>query len=108
MATRRRVPMVGDTPAIVVQTEAPRLEVTLRVRTEVSSFNEAEEFDWVSWAELMIAALIIPRSVEGLVDYWKANVNMLDWSKKVQPEIYEEIRTAFAGRKKQLQGGQDG
>ena len=86
----------------------PRLEVTLRARTEVSSSDEASGFDWVPWARLMITALIVPRSVDALVDYWKANANMLDWSKKVQPEIYEEIRTAFAERKKQLQGGQDG
>jgi hypothetical protein len=52
----------------------------------------------------MIAALIVPRSTDALVDYWKANVNMLDWAKKVKPEIYENVRLAFAGRKEQLQG----
>ena len=104
MATRRRLPMVGDTPAVVVPVEEPRLEVTLRVRTGVSSSEEAEEFDWVSWAKLMIAALIVPRSVDGLVDYWKSNANMLDWAKKVQPDVYEKVRLAFADRKKQLQG----
>jgi hypothetical protein len=56
----------------------------------------------------MIAALIVPRSTDSLVDYWKANINMIDWAKKTQPEIYEKIRLAFADRKKQLQGGQDG
>lgn len=108
MATRRRIPMVADTPVVVVPVEEPRLEVTLRPRTEVSSFKDAEEFDWMSWAKLMIAALIVPRSVDGLVDYWKSNVNMLDWAKKVQPDVYEKVRLAFADRKKQLQGGQDG
>jgi hypothetical protein len=56
----------------------------------------------------MIAALIVPRSLEALVDYWKANANMLDWSKKMKPEIYEKIRVAFSERKKQLEGGRDG
>jgi hypothetical protein len=56
----------------------------------------------------MIAALIVPRSTDSLVDYWKANANMLDWAKKVKPEIYERIRLAFADRKVKLQGGQHG
>jgi hypothetical protein len=56
----------------------------------------------------MIAALIVPRSTDALVDYWKANANMLDWAKKVKPEIYEKIRLAFADRKAKLQGGQHG
>ena len=88
--------------------EEPRLEVTLQVRREVSSSEEAKEFDWESYAGLMIAALVVPRSVDALVDYWKANVNMLDWAKKVRPEIFERIRTAFSARRKQLEGGQDG
>lgn len=103
MATRRRIPMVGDNP-VVVLVEEPKLEVHLRPRTEVSSSDEAKEFDWDAWSGLMIAALIVPRSTDALVDYWKANVNMLDWAKKVKPEIYENIRLAFAGRKEQLQG----
>lgn len=106
MATRRRIPMVGDNP-VVVQVEEPRLEVHLRPRAEVSSSDEAKEFDWDAWSGLMIACLIVPRSTDALVDYWKSNINMLDWAKKVRPEIYEKIRLAFAGRKKQLQGGQD-
>lgn len=108
MATRRRVPMVGDHPQVVVPVEQPSLEVTLRVREELSSESEAKEFDWDAWSGLMIAALIVPRSTDTLVDYWKANANMLDWAKKVKPEIYEKIRLAFADRKAKLQGGQHG
>lgn len=88
--------------------EEPRLEVHLRPRTEVSSSDEAKDFDWAAWSELMIVALIVPRSTDSLVEYWKANVNMLDWAKKTKPDIYEKIRLAFADRKKQLQGGHDG
>ncbi len=88
--------------------EEPKLEVTLRVREELSSENEAKEFDWDAYSGLMIAALIVPRSTDSLVDYWKANANMLDWAKKVKPEIYERIRLAFADRKVKLQGGQHG
>ena len=108
MATRRRrIPMVGDNP-VVVQVEEPCLEVHLQPRTEVSSSEEAKEFDWDAWSGLMITCLIVPRSTDALVDYWKSNANMLDWAKKVKPEIYEKIRIAFSERKVKLQGGQDG
>ena len=108
MATRRRrIPVVGDNP-VVVQVEEPRLEVHLQPRTEVSSSDEAKEFDWDAWSDLMIVCLIVPRSTDALVDYWKSNANMLDWAKKVRPEIYEKIRLAFSERKVKLQGGQDG
>lgn len=108
MATRRRIPMVGDNPQVVVPVEQPSLEVTLRARTEVSSSDEAKEFDWEAYAGLMIAALIVPRNTDALVDYWKANANMLDWARKIKPEVYERIRLAFAGRKQKLLGGQNG
>lgn len=88
--------------------EDPPLEVTIQHQGELSSDNEAKEFDWDAYSGLMIAALIVPRSPDALVDYWKANANMLDWAKKVKPEIYERIRLAFADRKTKLQGGQHG
>lgn len=106
MATRRRIPMVGDSPEVVVPVDKPHLEVTFRA--EVSSSEEAKEFDWAAYEGLIVAALIVPRTTDALVDYWKANANMLDWAKKIKPEIFERIRLAFADRKKQLQGGQDG
>ena len=104
MATHRRPPMVGDHPVVVLPVEQPRLQVSLRA--EVSSSKEAEEFDWASYEALIIAALIVPRNTDALVDYWKANINMLDWAKKVKPENFERIRLAFADRKQQLIGAQ--
>lgn len=107
MVTRRKIPMVGDGPAqVVVAVQNPNLEVTLRVREELSSESEAKEFDWAAYEGLIVAALIVPRSTDALVDYWKANANMLDWAKKVKPEIFERIREAFAARKQQLLGAQ--
>lgn len=108
MATRRRLPMVGDSPQVVVPVQEPRLEVILQARTEVSSSDEALEFDWTSYKGLIIAALVVPKTVENLVDYWKANSNMLDWAKKIKPDVYEEIRSAFGSRRKEIEGGQDG
>lgn len=103
MATRRRLPMVGD---VVVRTESPPLQVVLRRAEGLSSEQEAKEFDWAAYEGLLIAALIIPRSTDALVDYWKANANMLDWAKKVKPDAFERIREAFASRKQQILGAQ--
>ena len=107
--TRRRIPMVGDTPepVVVVQPEGLSAEVLLRPRAEVSNSDEAKEFDWAAYSDLIIACLIVPRTVEGLVDYWKSNANMLDWAKKVKPDVYERVRLAFADRRKQLERGDD-
>jgi hypothetical protein len=55
-----------------------------------------------------MAALIIPRSTDHLMDYWKANANLLDYAQKTQPDVFTRIRAAFTARKLELQGGQDG
>lgn len=105
--TRHKIPMVGDGPSVVVPVLEPPLEVTLRARMEVSSSEEAKEFDWEAYAGLMIAALIVPKTVDHLVDYWKSNANMLDWAKKVQPDVFEKVRSAFGERRKQIERGDD-
>lgn len=84
------------------------MQVVLRRKEGLSSEQEARGFDWEAYEGLIIAALIIPRSTDGLVDYWKANANILDWAKKVKPDVFERIRDAFAARKQQLLGAQNG
>jgi hypothetical protein len=94
-------------PKVVVPlvVESLPLEVILRPRTGVLNSEEAKEFDWEAYSGLLIAALIVPKTVDDLVDYWKANANILDWSKKVKPDIFEKVRLAFASRRKQLERG---
>ena len=106
MATRRRIPMVGDRPAVTVPVENPQIEVDLHPRMEVSPSDTT--FDWDAWSGLIIAALIVPRSTDHLVEYWKANANLLDYAKEKQPDVFTRIRAAFSARKLELQGGQDG
>jgi hypothetical protein len=108
MPTRRKIPMVGDTPpeTVVVPLEEAGPHAVLSVpRTEVSSFEDAREFDWEAYSDLIIACLIVPKSIDHLVDYWKANSNMLDWAKKVKPDVFEKIRSSFTDRRKQLERG---
>lgn len=52
----------------------------------------------------MVAFLIVHNTVEGLVDMWKANANLLDWAKKVAPDNWHRIKDAFAKRKSAITG----
>ena len=106
MATRRRIPMVGDQELVRLDQVPvePIAEPRIR-REELSSEQEAREFDWDAWSDLMVTCLIVPRTIEGLVDYWKANINLLDWAKKVKPDVYKRIVAAFSARKLEI-GGQ--
>lgn len=52
----------------------------------------------------MVACLIVHNTVDGLVDMWKSNANMLDWAKKVAPDHWQRIRDAFAKRKSAITG----
>lgn len=107
MATRRRrIPMVGDHPVVTVPVENPQIEVDLHPRMEVSPSDTT--FDWDAWAGLMIAALIVPRSTDHLLEYWRVNANLLDYAKDNKPDVFSRIRAAFSARKLELQGGQDG
>lgn len=74
-----------------------------RVHREVSSYRDAEEFPWDKYGELLKWFLPMQVTREDLVEYWRSNANLLDWAKKVRPEVYEQIRTAFAVRKQQIE-----
>lgn len=69
------------------------------------SRGDAERFNWEAYAELMKSLLIVPTSVDHLVEMWRANSNMLDWAQKIKPDIYNAIRSAYADRRKQIEGG---
>lgn len=78
-------------------------EVVTAVTEEGSSFDP-HEFNWGKFEEFMVACLVFHNSVDGLVDMWKSNANMLDWAKKVAPTNWQRIRDAFARRKSALTG----
>ena len=86
--------------------ENPKMEVDLHPRMEVSASDTT--FDWDAYAGLVIAALIVPRSTDHLLEYWRVNANLLDYAKDNKPDVFTRIRAAFSARKLELQGGQDG
>ena len=56
----------------------------------------------------MVQFLVVHNSVDGLIDMWKENSNMLDWAKKVAPDHWQRIRDAFAKRKSAVTGDTHG
>lgn len=72
------------------------------------SSSDLQGFDWDKYEEYMVACLIVPKTVEGLVSMWKGNANMLDWAKKVAPNNWQRIRDAFASRKSAITGDEYG
>lgn len=47
--------------------------------------------------------LFIPKTLQDLVDFWKANDAMIGYVKDIHPEIYEQIKNSFTNRKLELQ-----
>lgn len=97
---KRRLPMVGDAKPTSVdchQDTSPSPP-----RRGSFSKEDAESFPWEKYRDLLLAYLPYWTTKEDLVDYWKSNANMLEWAEKVKPDVYEQIRTAFAVRKQQI------
>lgn len=101
MATRRKIPMVGDAPKPEPPQPQPSPQPSPQ-RTE--SYSNPDDFNWQLYEETMVACLIVHNTVDGLVDMWKSNSNMLDWAKKVAPDHWQRIRDAFAKRKSAITG----
>ena len=107
---RKRLPMVGDNNVIQFPEKpkqtpdpAPKRQERIVPGTTVSS-SDIEDFDWDSYEKYMVAFLVVHSTVEGLVDMWKANANLLDWAKKVAPDHWQRIRDAYAKRKSAIAG----
>lgn len=77
----------------------------VRSRVTASSSDEPDkDYNWQLYEEMMVACLIVHNTVDGLVNMWRANANMLDWAKKVAPDNWQRIRDAFAKRKSAITG----
>lgn len=104
MAKRPRMPMVGDRPRVEPAVE-PVVE-TPPSTPVVASFSDEpdKDFNWDLYEQTMVSCLVFHDSVEGLVDMWKSNINMLDWAKKMAPNNWQRMRDAFAKKKSALTG----
>jgi hypothetical protein len=83
-----------ETAAVDVQISAPAAFPTIK-----NAENNAELF-----AAGMVELLTLnDQDVKGLNSYWKANQVQLDGLKVSHPELYAQVRNAFAEKKKALQ-----
>ena len=91
MATRRfKIPMVEDAP----QRQPSPLE---------TGEAPSSDYDWDAWGDLLIACLIVPKTLPDLVDLWKANDAMIGYCKTIRPKVFEKVRNSFTQRKLTLQ-----
>lgn len=100
MAMRRRLPMKGDRPS----QEDPKPNPPPPQRTESYSEEPGQDFNWDLYEKMMVACLVVHKTVDGLVNMWKSNANMLDWAKKKAPNHWQRMRDAFAARKSAILG----
>jgi hypothetical protein len=77
---------------------------TLTQAVASSSDEPDKDFNWDLYEQIMVSCLVVHSSVDGLVDMWKSNLNMLDWAKKKKPDHWQRMRDAFAKRKSALAG----
>ena len=102
MAMRRRLPMVGEQPAAEAVVAQPLPSSPVVVAS--SSDEPDKDFNWALYEQIMVSCLVVHSSVDGLVDMWKSNANMLDWAKKKAPDSWQRMRDAFAKRKSAIIG----
>ena len=67
----------------------------------VKSFEDGESYKLFS--KVLVGFLVTCNSYQELKDYWQGNINMIDGAKKLAPDIYNEIRRAFANRRAELE-----
>lgn len=67
----------------------------------VKSFEDQESYKLFS--KVLIGFLVLYKNYFELKKYWQDNINMIEGAKKNAPEIYNEIREAFAKRRAELE-----
>jgi hypothetical protein len=99
------VPFEDASAVLTVQTETAQadMKITAPVEKKLPPMSEA-----TSNAELFASGMVEylhlnDANVSGLNSYWKANQAQLDGLKVSHPELYAQVRNAFAEKKKALQ-----
>ena len=96
------LPLEDATATMTVQTEVAAVDIQiskpLPATWKDATFNEE------LFATAMVEYLKLnDADVKGLNSYWKANQGQLDSLKVSHPELYAQVRNAFAEKKKALQ-----
>ena len=96
------LPLEDATATMTVTTETAAVDVQISAPKAIPAIKDAEN-NAELFAAGMVELLSINTDVKGLNSYWKANQVQLDGLKVSHPELYAQVRNAFAEKKKALQ-----
>lgn len=94
------LPLEDATAIVTVVTETAQADVQIKTIPAIKDAENSAELFAAGMVELLS---INDQDVKGLNSYWKANQVQLDGLKVSHPELYAQVRNAFAEKKKALQ-----
>lgn len=77
------------------------------MRIRVPEEPSSDTYPWDTWADMMVAMLIVPKTLDDLIDYWKSNEPMLNYAQIVKPEVYQRVKTEFTAKKLSIKRDDD-
>jgi hypothetical protein len=98
------LPLEDATATMTVQTEVAAVDLQISTPTKaIPAIKDAENNAELFAAGMVELLSLHDEDVKGLNSYWKANQVQLDGLKVSHPELYAQVRNAFAEKKKALQ-----
>ena len=98
------LPLEDATATMTVQTEVAAVDLQISTPTKaIPAIKDAENNAELFSAGMVELLSLHDEDVKGLNSYWKANQVQLDGLKVSHPELYAQVRNAFAEKKKALQ-----
>jgi hypothetical protein len=94
------LPLEDTTAIVTVVTETAQADVQIKTLPATKDAENSAELFAAGMVELLS---LNDQDVKGLNSYWKANQVPLDGLKVSHPELYAQVRNAFAEKKKALQ-----
>ena len=94
------LPLEDATAVVTVVTDTAQADVQIKTIPAIKDAENSAELFAAGMVELLS---LNDQDVKGLNSYWKANQVQLDGLKVSHPELYAQVRNAFAEKKKALQ-----
>lgn len=91
------------TMTVVTETAQADMQISAPVIKTMPAMSDAENNAELFAAGMVELLTLNDSDVKGLNSYWKANQVQLDGLKVSHPELYAQVRNAFAEKKKALQ-----
>lgn len=99
------LPLEDATAVVTIVTETVQADVQISapVAKTIPAIKDAENNAELFAAGMVELLTLNDSDVKGLNSYWKANQVQLDGLKVSHPELYAQVRNAFAEKKKEVQ-----